>query len=199
MGMIYFTADLHFGDKRVMELDKRPFADVTEMDEELVRRWNAKVDDNDHVYVLGDLSAYSAERTVEILKRLKGKKHFLRGNHDHIDTPAFREQFVGISDYEELSTNRCKVVASHYPIAHWRGQRYGYVLVYGHTHNAVDEQLFREYGARCRAEGVCFYAYNVGCMFWNYEPISMRELMESPIGIQMHEEMHKEDPTYVEE
>ncbi len=189
MSTTYFIADMHFGDKRVMELDRRPFASVEEMDAELIRRWNAKVEDNDRVYVLGDFSAYSTERTVEILEQLKGKKYFLRGNHDRQSGPSFEARFVRVGDYEELNADGHKVVLSHYPIAHWRGQRYGTVLIYGHTHAAVDETLFRQYGEMCRAQDIRFYAYNAGCMFWNYEPVSLKEM----IAKREEEEIHDEE------
>lgn len=55
MSKIYFTSDLHFGHENVIRFDDRPFASVEEMDAELIRRWNAKVDRGDLVYVLGDM------------------------------------------------------------------------------------------------------------------------------------------------
>ena len=55
MSKIYFTSDLHFGHENVIRFDNRPFETVDEMDAELIRRWNAKVDRGDLVYVLGDM------------------------------------------------------------------------------------------------------------------------------------------------
>lgn len=189
MATTYFIADMHFGDKRVMELDHRPFATVEEMDRELIRRWNAKVKAHDKVYILGDLSAYSTDRTIEILEQLNGKKYFIRGNHDRCGGVEFESQFAWIENYAELQVEGKKVVISHYPIAHWKGQRYGTVLVYGHTHAAEDETLFRQYGEECRRRKIIFYAHNAGCMFWNYEPVSLKEMIESPWGQEMHRQM----------
>ena len=79
--MTYFTSDQHFGHFNIIRLSRRPFKTVDEMDETMVERWNAKVRDDDTVYVLGDLFFRAA--TVEpILKRLKGHKHLVLGNHD---------------------------------------------------------------------------------------------------------------------
>ena len=58
---IFFTSDLHFGHENVLKFDDRPFETVEEMDEELIRRWNNKVDKGDLVYVLGDLIWKSAK------------------------------------------------------------------------------------------------------------------------------------------
>ena len=52
---IFFTGDTHFGHENVLRFDGRPFKSVEEMDCELIRRWNAKVDKGDLVYVLGDM------------------------------------------------------------------------------------------------------------------------------------------------
>lgn len=178
MAKTYFTADLHFGDKKVMELDHRPFADLEEQDEELIRRWNAKVKDNDRVFILGDLSVYSEKKTMELVSRLNGHKHLLKGNHDKIESSQFLSLFVSVTDYKEINVDGRHVVLCHYPIAHWRGQRYGYVHLYGHTHKAEDAELFEAYKQQCIARGIRFYGYNAGCMLHNYEPMTIEELVE---------------------
>ena len=43
MGKIYFIADTHFGDERILRYENRPFDNAEEMDRELIRRWNAGV------------------------------------------------------------------------------------------------------------------------------------------------------------
>ena len=53
MNQVFFTADLHFGHENVIDFDNRPFESVEEMDAELMRRWNNKVEKSDIVYVLG--------------------------------------------------------------------------------------------------------------------------------------------------
>lgn len=52
--MNYYIADLHLGHANVIGYDNRPFADVSEMDEALIRNWNNTVTAMDTVYVLGD-------------------------------------------------------------------------------------------------------------------------------------------------
>lgn len=40
--MIYQTSDLHLGDRFVFKVCHRPFKDLAEMEEEILRRWNNK-------------------------------------------------------------------------------------------------------------------------------------------------------------
>ena len=71
---IFYIADMHFGHKNILKYDKRPFADTGQMDEEIIRRWNERVCDDDTVYVLGDAFFKGEERSIEIMKRLNGHK-----------------------------------------------------------------------------------------------------------------------------
>ena len=52
----YFTADSHFCHENIIKYCKRPFKDVTEHDEELIRRWNEKVPKYGIVFHLGDVA-----------------------------------------------------------------------------------------------------------------------------------------------
>ena len=54
--MIYYISDLHFGHANVIEFDKRPFANVEEMDRIMIERWNERVSDMDDVYISGDFA-----------------------------------------------------------------------------------------------------------------------------------------------
>lgn len=178
MPKTFFTADWHLGDRRVMELDGRPFASPEEQDEELIRRYNAKVKENDRVYFLGDISMYDDKKTAALIKRLGGQKHFIRGNHDRVSEGTLKTLFRSVSDYEEILVDGQHVVLCHYPLAHWRGQRYGYIHCYGHTHLGQDAELFDRYRRWCQENEIRFYAYNAGCMLYDYEPVTIEEMKE---------------------
>ena len=70
----YLSSDLHFGHENIVP--SRPqFKNVDEMDECLIRNWNRKVNDQDEVYILGDLSFRTRKGIHQYPSRLKGKKH----------------------------------------------------------------------------------------------------------------------------
>ena len=73
---IFFTSDTHFGSKRHLELSKRPFKNVDEMDRGIIQNWNRQVNINDVVYHLGDFGNF------DIIKSLNGKIILILGNYE---------------------------------------------------------------------------------------------------------------------
>lgn len=56
---VWFTSDTHFGSQRTLELSRRPFSSVQEMDWAMAAKWIAVVGPNDTVYHLGDFGNFS--------------------------------------------------------------------------------------------------------------------------------------------
>lgn len=80
---LYFISDLHFNHKNIIEYEKRPFANVEEMNAALIENWNKTITNEDVVYVVGDFVLGYSETVLPILNRLNGKQFILiRGNHD---------------------------------------------------------------------------------------------------------------------
>ncbi|MDX9695412.1 MAG: metallophosphoesterase [Bacteroidales bacterium] len=98
--MIFYTADLHFGHKNILEYCDRPFQNVNEMNETLIQNWNNVVTKNDAVYVLGDMFFYELPAQKQIMKKLNGKKILIRGNHDEVK--GSRKDKMKLSDYLEV-------------------------------------------------------------------------------------------------
>src|SRR3954447_10823384 len=84
---ILFTSDTHFGDPRVLRIDKRPFATIPEHDAALIERWNAQVRSDDEVWHLGDFALHVRRgRFFDLRAALQGQKHLITGNNDGPDT-----------------------------------------------------------------------------------------------------------------
>ena len=51
--MVYFTADMHFGHRAIINMQSRPFESVEEMNRVLLQNFNSVVHKDDTVYILG--------------------------------------------------------------------------------------------------------------------------------------------------
>ena len=183
---IFFTSDLHFGHENVLRFDNRPFETVEEMDDELIKRWNDKVAKGDLVYVLGDLIWKTAtNEAVQIIKRLNGQIILIKGNHDRfLHNAAAKKALAGIKDYDDISVmledgtvRRC--ILSHYFIPFYNGHRYKAIHLHGHSHftaEATEEFLIAK---TLNEKGYNLQIYNVGCMYWNYVPVTLDEILKT--------------------
>ena len=64
---IYFSSDTHFGHDREFIFGPRGFKDVNEMNEVIVRKFNAIVSNEDELYLLGDCILGDTEQNIEYL------------------------------------------------------------------------------------------------------------------------------------
>lgn len=78
----WFTADLHLGHARIIELCGRPFETVDEMNRTIIERWNERVDPDDTVWVLGDVAMGVIAESLALVHLLHGHKILIAGNHD---------------------------------------------------------------------------------------------------------------------
>lgn len=119
MSRTLFTSDTHWYHKNIIKYSGRPFEDVQEMNEKLINRWNTAVRPQDNVYHLGDFSFGNYDQTKNILKRLAGHKHFVKGNHDEVfeKNPDLYDYFDSVQNYKELKINGQHLVLFHFPIA----------------------------------------------------------------------------------
>ena len=184
MSKIYFTSDLHFGHENVIRFDNRPFETVEEMDAELVRRWNAKVDRGDLVYVLGDMIWKTKnDDALNIIKSLNGQIILIKGNHDRfLSNAKAKNALAAVKDYDDIcvmledgTTRRC--VLSHYFIPMYNGHRYQGIHLHGHSHFTDEADFEIDLAEQLNNQGIRNDIYNVGCMYWNYEPVTLDEIL----------------------
>ena len=177
--MKFYIADLHLCHENVIKYDRRPFTDIEQMNNELVKRWNNVVSDDDEVYILGDF-CWKKGRNTEFLSQLKGRKFLIKGNHDDINYES-ETYFEWIKDYAVINDDGAQVVLSHYPIAHWINQYRGAIHLYGHVHNNKDYYAYVRYGKQCISEGIPFESYNTGVMmeYMDYTPRTLDEIISA--------------------
>ena len=157
---LFFTADTHFGDHRTINIQKRPFATVAEMDALLVDRWNTVVGPHDSVWHLGDVARRAAD-VPALLARLNGTKHLLRGNNDS-DATVAATGWASVGDYAEIEVDGRRLVLCHYPFRRWNGQHKGALNLHGHSHGRL-KPMPRQ--------------FDVGVDIWDFAPVTLERLL----------------------
>jgi calcineurin-like phosphoesterase family protein len=185
--LIYFSSDQHFWHANVIKYCGRPFANVDEMNDAMIKNWNSVVKPEDTVYCLGDFSL--AIRPVETYtSQLNGTKYLVPGNHDWCHSynkksrnPDIRKEWI--AKYEswgwiilpEQTTLDIPGIATvnmcHHPYKlvesgddkyeRWRPKDDGRWLICGHVHEKWKtwEKMI-----------------NVGVDQWDFKPVSVDEI-----------------------
>lgn len=184
--MNYFISDLHLGHKNCLRFDNRPFNTIEEQDDFIIKNWNKTITNLDDVYILGDISWYDANKTIDIFSRLNGRLHLIKGNHDGklLKNKSVRGLFIEICDYRELYIdNKTAIVLSHYPINCYKNHNHGWYHLYGHVHNSKEWDLVMEMGDKVKAlfPEASYNMYNVGCMmdYIGYIPRTLDEIINA--------------------
>jgi calcineurin-like phosphoesterase family protein len=134
--MIYFTADTHFGDRRVLNIDRRPFADMEAHDAALVENWNAVVEPDDDVWHLGDFMSSRGRDADRILSMLRGRKHLIIGNNDPEGVTS-ATGWESVQHYAEIEADGHRLVLCHYPFRTWNGISKKAINLHGHSHGRL--------------------------------------------------------------
>lgn len=99
----WFVADYHLGHSNIISYCKRPFKDVQEMNETIIRNHNSRVHKEDTVFFLGDFCFRNSpggkvgegnlQKAEYYINQLNGRFVFIKGNHDRnnsLKTPIER-------------------------------------------------------------------------------------------------------------
>ena len=128
---------------------------------------------DDHVYIIGDF-CYRNERPEEwYLRQLKGHKHLIIGNHDQnlLKNEKAMSYLKSVDKMMLVKEEDLRIVLCHYPLCDWYRKASGSYHIYGHIHkNKDDVYQFMNQQER---------ALNAGCMLNNYTPASLNELIRN--------------------
>ena len=121
---ICYVSDYHFyHNLALMRSRSDKFKSVDEMNEEMIKRHNEKVIENDHVYILGDIIVCEEELDLKY--------------------------FESACDSEIIRDNNKNVQLYHYPLLTWHKKQKGAYHVHGHLHN---ERKCSEFKILCSME-----------------------------------------------
>ena len=134
--MIYFTSDTHFGDTRVLRIDRRPFRNTAEHDAALIANWNSRVSPEDEIWHLGDFAARRSDYAEQLLSQLNGRKHLIIGNNDSTETTSAMG-WSSIQHYAELTIEGHLLILCHYPFRTWNQMGRRSINLHGHSHGKL--------------------------------------------------------------
>jgi calcineurin-like phosphoesterase family protein len=188
-GRRLWTSDLHFGHANIIRYCHRPYAGVREMNQDLVTRWNDTVGLDDEVWVLGDVAMGPIEESLELVRRLNGRKILVAGNHDRCWSGYGHKADRWIETYRRVGFDEIlqgwvpvtiggvDALACHFPyegdsqdedrFVPSRPPDEGRLLLHGHVHD------------RWRVNG---RQVNVGVDVWDYRPVTDDEVLAAVAG-----------------
>lgn len=100
----------------------------------LIATWNEWVRGNDTVYIVGDMF-FRCPNPESVLKRLKGKKRLIVGNHDStwMGKVELSRCFLSVDSFLETSDGAHSLTLCHYPMLTWKHAMRSY-MIHGHIH-----------------------------------------------------------------
>ena len=176
--LTFFTSDTHWGHKRIIELCKRPFKDVEEMNNSLIENWNKVVPKNGIVFHLGDFAFGGSGLWNSIIPRLNGQIYLIMGNHDRKNLrQGYIDKFVSVVPQMQIDIEGRSVYLNHYPFLCYGGSYRGEDSVwqlFGHVHSGP----LRSGADSDRLVHLFPYQYDVGVDNNNFTPISWNQVKE---------------------
>jgi calcineurin-like phosphoesterase family protein len=186
--MWWYTGDQHFNHAKIIQYCSRPFVDVQEMNEAIVRNHNLLVKENDMVVHVGDFmftgpggARAAVEQVNAMLDRLNGNHILLLGNHDRKNVMRRANwQDVQSEMYITLSDSTHVVRVSHLlpPKPEWSAHACtSPILIHGHQH---------EKGLQAEILMPRLVRVNVGVDQWEFRPVAestIQFLYERAIGL----------------
>lgn len=148
--MKYFTADLHFGHGNMLIWDnpfRNKFDNIKEHDDFIIKLWNDTVNQDDEIYVIGDMFFKNIKKARWIIEQLKGRIHLVKGNHEKIALKLQRstDRFSTIAErihlkIPEKGANRGfqDIILDHYAGISWNKSPHGSWQLFGHSHGKLN-------------------------------------------------------------
>ena len=136
----WIWSDLHFGDRSALEAFGRPFSDVANMNDHLLREWRHHVRARDIIICLGDVGhpeAWRDRRLILDIRNCPGDRFLILGNHDQ-DRNALREAGFATECTLALCATDPPLALSHFPL---RQVPPGAINLHGHLHEGTEPTM----------------------------------------------------------
>ena len=176
---IYFTSDLHIGHSKIIEYSHRPFKDVNEMNDTLIRNWNKTIPEDGIVFDLGDFALGGSNVWNEALSQLHGKHYLIKGNHCMKNyREGYAKYFEMVTQQMYIQVDDVSIYLNHFPFLCFGGayrEQHNVWNLHGHVHlepqaNGRDIKRVLQYSFPTQ--------YDVGVDNNGYKPVSYWEVKE---------------------
>jgi len=170
----WFTADYHLGHPNIIKYCNRPFSNLQQMNETIIRNHNSRVKKDDIIFHNGDFCFKNSEgdkdgegirkSVMEWEQQLNGKFIHIKGNHDKNNSCKTIIKNLKIIFGNEL------INIVHDPMDYDEGCSINFI---GHIH---EKWKFRKVFSKMRYENI--YLINIGVDIWKFMPVSFEEIIK---------------------
>lgn len=180
---VWFTSDTHFYHENILRFCSRPFKDITEMNDALVKNWNETVPEDGIVFHLGDFAFGGSREWNDILSRLNGEIYLILGNHDMKQIgQGFMQRFAHVTQQMTIRVGGQSIVLNHNPFLAYGGAYRNVWQLFGHVHSGPLSGKGKDGGEQNRGKDLPRLVhlfprqYDVGVDNNDFRPVSFAEV-----------------------
>lgn len=175
----FFSADHHFNHKNIIDFCGRPFRSLEGMNDQLIRKWNSRVKEDDVVYYLGDFCFGNRKSFKYFEGQLNGKIIFVKGNHDK------NNGVKTILGHMVLYFSNILIWATHVPVIGSESKYYTAIheikvpdnidlILCGHVHEKWKHRWLHR---MVKPSIIDIPIINIGVDVWGFAPVKMDEVI----------------------
>ncbi len=154
----WISADYHFAHHNIIRYCKRPFKDTTHMQEAIIKNIKNKVHPNDTLFFLGDFAFHTS--VYWYIDKIGCNISFVKGNHDAGSFFKSTPSIIVFKKYGKM------IQMTHDPTFLLPNCD---INLCGHAHEKWKTRDIKGIGK----------VINVGVDVWNFQPVSLRWLVEN--------------------
>jgi calcineurin-like phosphoesterase family protein len=167
---LWFTSDYHLGHKLILDYCNRPFKTLDEMNKQIIKRHNERVNPEDTVFHIGDFCFKSANdrgngQNIKYdywLSQLNGNIILLQGNHDLHNSVKTKIQSIII-----------KIGKQYIELVHDPEH------ISGRTNIALVGHVHQNWECKRIVKGCSFIdCVNVGVDVFDFKPVTWEEILK---------------------
>ena len=162
----FVISNLQLGRPNAIRKYDRPFDDVDQMTEQVIKNWNSVVGKNDLVYHLGNF-AWDPKTAQDVISQLNGTIWFIPGEiDDAIIELRNKGMLINNASIKPsiMPLEKMRVTISYWPLKEWPKKKDGFWSLVGHPS--------LEYKSNPKEKTI-----NVSADLWNFKPQNLEHII----------------------